>query len=127
MSLFQTIMHPTDFDEPSKEAFRVARSLTQALGAKIVAFHVVAPPAVLTQDGRVIFDPHTTEPIDLWCDYRNFQKETPGVAIQYAAVVGDKKDAKHMLEQKIRDLGKEVLVIMGSHGRTGLSRLLWRS
>ena len=30
--MFQTLVHPTDFDEPSKEAFRVARSLAQALG-----------------------------------------------------------------------------------------------
>ena len=30
--MFRTIVHPTDFDEPSKEAFRVARSLAQALG-----------------------------------------------------------------------------------------------
>ena len=29
--MFQTIVHPTDFDEPSKEAFRVARSLARAL------------------------------------------------------------------------------------------------
>ena len=37
MPLFQTILHPTDFDEPSKTAFRVARSLAQALGSRIVA------------------------------------------------------------------------------------------
>jgi nucleotide-binding universal stress UspA family protein len=127
MALFQKIIHPTDFDVPSKEAFRIARSLAQALNTEIVAFHVVAPPAVLTPDGRVLFDSNATEPIDLWQDYRMFQKETPGVSVQYAAVVGDMKDAKHMLEQKIRDLGEEVLVVIGSHGRTGLSRFLWGS
>jgi nucleotide-binding universal stress UspA family protein len=127
MQLFQTIIHPTDFDEPSKEAFRVARGLAQALGAEIVAFHVVAPPAVLTPDGRVILDPHGKEPIDLWQDYRKIQEETPNVSIRYAAVVGDKKEARRLLEQKIRDLDEDVLVIMGSHGRTGLSRLVWGS
>jgi nucleotide-binding universal stress UspA family protein len=60
MPLFQTIIHPTDFDEPSKEAFRVTRSLARALGARVVVFHVVAPPAVLTQDGRVIRSPQDT-------------------------------------------------------------------
>jgi len=127
MPLFPTIIHPTDFDEPSKEAFRVARALAQALGAEIVAFHVVSPPAVLTPDGRVILDPHGTEPIDLWADYRTFQEDTPNVSIQYAAVVGDKNEVKRLLEQKIRDLDEDVLVIMGSHGRTGLSRLVWGS
>jgi hypothetical protein len=70
MTLFQTLIHPTDFDEPSKEAFRVARSLAHALGAGVVVFHVVLPPAVVTHDGRVILDPHDAEPVDLWAECR---------------------------------------------------------
>jgi nucleotide-binding universal stress UspA family protein len=127
MTLFQTIVHPTDFDEPSKEAFRVARSLAHALGARLVVFHVVTPPAVVTQDGRVILDPHNAEPVDLWAEYRTLQADTPKVPVQYAVVVGDKAKAKHLLEEKIRELGEGVLLVMGSHGRRGLRRLLWGS
>ena len=47
--------------------------------------------------------------------------------VQYALVVGDQAQAKHLLEAKVRELGEGVLVVMGSHGRTGLSRLLWGS
>jgi len=54
MAVFHTILHPTDFDPPSIEAFRVARALAQQLGAKVIAFHVAAPPAVVTAEGRVI-------------------------------------------------------------------------
>jgi nucleotide-binding universal stress UspA family protein len=125
--MFQTLVHPTDFDEPSKEAFRVARSLAQALGTRLVVFHVVAPPAVVTQDGRVILDPHNAEPVDLWAEYRTLQADTPKVPVQYAVVVGDKAKAKHLLEEKIRELGEGVLLVMGSHGRRGISRLLWGS
>jgi nucleotide-binding universal stress UspA family protein len=127
MAMFQTIFHPTDFDEPSMEAFRVARSLAGALGARLVAFHIVPPPAVVTNDGRVILDPHNAEPIDLWAEYRTLQADTPKVPVQYAVVVGDKKEAKHLLEEKIRELGEGVLLVMGSHGRRGISRLLWGS
>jgi len=127
MQLFQTIIHPTDFDEPSKEAFRVARSLAQALGAQVVAFHVVPPPAVVTQDGRVLLDPKDVAPLDLWAEYRPLQADAPKVPVQYAVVVGDEPEAKHLLEEKVRELGEGVLVVMGSHGRTGLSRLLWGS
>jgi nucleotide-binding universal stress UspA family protein len=127
MAMFKTLVHPTDFDEPSKEAFRVARSLAQALGARLVVFHVVPPPAVVTQDGRVILDPHNAEPVDLWAEYRTLQADTPKVPIQYAVVVGDKAKAKHLLEEKIRELGEGVLLVMGSHGRRGISRLLWGS
>ena len=127
MSLFQTIIHPTDFDEASKEAFRVARSLAQALGARVVVFHVVPHPAIVSQDGRVILDPKTAEPVDLWPEYRLLQADTPKVPVQYAVVVGEKAEGKHMLEEKVREIGEGVLVVMGSHGRTGLSRLLWGS
>jgi nucleotide-binding universal stress UspA family protein len=127
MAMFQTLVHPTDFDEPSKDAFRVARSLAQDLGARLVVFHVVPPPAVVTQDGRVILDPHSAEPVDFWAEYRALQADTPKVPVQYAVVVGDRARAKHLLEQKIRELGEGVLLVMGSHGRRGISRLLWGS
>jgi nucleotide-binding universal stress UspA family protein len=127
MSIFHTILHPTDFDGPSKEAFHVARSLAQDLGARVVVFHVVSPPAIVSQDGRVILDPRNPEPIDLWPEYRQLQADTPKVPVQYAVVVGDKAEAKHMLEKKICELGEGVLVVMGSHGRTGMSRLIWGS
>jgi nucleotide-binding universal stress UspA family protein len=127
MTMFQTFVHPTDFDEPSKEAFRVARSLAQTLGARLVVFHVVPPLAVVTQDGRVLLDPHNAEPVDLWAEYRELQADTPKVPVQYAVVVGDKAKAKHLLEEKIRELGEAVLLVMGSHGRRGISRLLWGS
>jgi nucleotide-binding universal stress UspA family protein len=126
MTMFQTLIHPTDFDEPSKEAFRVARSLAQDLGAGIVVFHVVPSPAVVTQDGRVILDPHSAELVDLWAEYRTIQADTPKVPVQYAVVV-DKAEAKHLLEEKIRELGEGVLLVMGSHGRRGISRFLWGS
>ena len=125
--MFQTLVHPTDFDEPSKEAFRVARSLAQALGATVVAFHFVPHPAIVTQDGRVILDPHNPELVDLWAEYRTLQADTPKVPVQYAVVVGDKAKARHLLEEKIRELGEGVLLVMGSHGRRGIGRLLWGS
>jgi nucleotide-binding universal stress UspA family protein len=127
MSVFQTILHPTDFEVPSKEAFHIARSLAQSVGARVVVFHVVSSPAIVSQDGRVILDPKTAEPIDLWPEYRKLQADTPKVPIQYAVVVGDRREAKHLLEAKIRELGEGVLLVMGSHGRRGISRLLWGS
>jgi nucleotide-binding universal stress UspA family protein len=119
MAMFQTFVHPTDFDEPSMEAFRVAQSLAQALDAKLVVFHVVPPPAVLTQDGRVILDPDNPEPVDLWAEYRTLQADTPKVPVQYAVVVGDMAESRRLLEKKIRELGEGTLVVMGSHGRRG--------
>jgi nucleotide-binding universal stress UspA family protein len=125
MPLFQVILHPTDFDEPSREAFRLARSLAQVVGARVVVFHIVPPPAIVNQDGRVIRDPKNPEPIDLWEEYRTLAAGHPTVPVQYAVMVGDAAGAKQLLEAKIRELGEGVLVVMGTHGRTGIARLLW--
>src|SRR5688572_25861677 len=123
LAMFQTLVHPTDFDEPSKEAFRAARSLAHALGARAVAFHVVPRPAMVTEDGRVILNPHDAEPLDLWADYRALQAESPTAPVAYAVVVGDRSEAKGLFEEKIRELGEGTLVVMGSHGRRGIRRL----
>ena len=125
--MFQTIVHPTDFDEPSKEAFRVAGSLAQALGARVVVFHIVPRPAIVTQDGRVSRNPHDAEPIDLWAEYRALQADGLTAPVEYAVVVGDKSESRSLLEEKIRELGEGALVVMGSHGRRGITRLLGAS
>jgi nucleotide-binding universal stress UspA family protein len=125
MTLFHTILHPTDFDAPSLEAFRVARGLAQALGAKVIAFHVAAPPAVVNAEGRVILDPKAPTPVDLWEGYRAAQADAPGVTVRYSLVVGKESEATRMLVDLIKENPAGVLIVMGSHGRTGLSRLIW--
>lgn len=125
--MFKTLVHPTDFDEPSKQAFRAALSLAGSLGARLFVFHVVPPPAVVTHDGRVILDPHVAEPTDLWAEYRALQAAAYGVSAHYAVVVGHESDSRRLLEEKVRELGEGTLIVMGSHGRRGISRLLWGS
>jgi universal stress protein A len=125
MAVFHTILHPTDFDPPSVEAFRVTRALAQQLGAKIIVFHVAAPPAVVTADGRVIVDPKAPTPVDLWTDYRVAQSDTPNVLIQYSVVVGKENEATRLLVDLVSQNASGVLIVMGTYGRTGLSRLIW--
>ena len=125
MAVFHTILHPTDFDPPSVEAFRVARSLAKQLGAKIIVFHVAAPPAVVSADGRVIVDSKDPTPVDLWTDYRAAQSDTPGLTIQYSVVVGKENEALQLLVDLVSRNASGVLIVIGTHGRTGLSRLIW--
>ena len=125
MAVFHTILHPTEFDPPSVEAFRVARALAQALGAKVIAFYVAAPPAVVTADGRVVVDPKDPTPVDLWAAYRAAQADTPAVAVQYSVVVGKENEATKLLEDLVSQNASGVLIVLGTHGRTGLSRLIW--
>jgi nucleotide-binding universal stress UspA family protein len=119
MALFHTILHPTDFDACSVEAFRVARALSELMGAKIIAFHIAPPPAVVTEDGRVVLDPKAPTPVDLWADYRAAQTDTPGASVKYSVMVGKESDATRMLFEMIRQHAPGSLIVMGTHGRTG--------
>ncbi|HYV35537.1 MAG TPA: universal stress protein [Gemmataceae bacterium] len=125
MSVFHTILHPTDFDPPSLEAFRVARSLAQQLGAKVIAFHIAPSPTAITGDGRVITDPKSPTPVDLWTDYRTAAAQTPDVEVRYSLVVGKENEATKMMIELIGQNPAGVLIVMGTHARTGLSRLIW--
>jgi nucleotide-binding universal stress UspA family protein len=125
MTLYHTILHPTDFDDCSQEAFRVARQLAARVGAKVVAFHIAVPPAVVAGNGMVIRDPKAPTPVDLWTDYRRAAADTPGVTVQYSVMVGHKSEATRMLMDLIRNDPAGVLIVMGTHGRTGLSRMIW--
>lgn len=127
MAVFHTILHPTDFDTPSLEAFRVARALAQPLGAKVIAFHVAAPPAVVAEDGRVILDPKEPTAVDLWATYRAAEADSPGVNFRHSVMVGKAGDAARMLMELIGQNPAGVLIVMGTHGRTGMSRMIWGS
>jgi nucleotide-binding universal stress UspA family protein len=61
----------------------------------------------------------------LWADYRAAQADTPGVAVQHSVVVGEDSEAARMLIELIGQNPSGVLIVMGTHGRTGLSRLIW--
>lgn len=125
MAIFHTIVHPTDFDTASLEAFRVSRELARAFGAKIIAVHVVVPPAAVTKDGRVVRNPEDLTPVDLWTGYRAAQADSPGVTIEHAVLVSQESDATRMLHDMIGQNPAGILIVMGTHGRTGMRRMIW--
>ena len=51
------ILHPTDFSSYSEHAFELACALARDYGARLVVFHVVAPPTVVFTEGAVPPDP----------------------------------------------------------------------
>jgi nucleotide-binding universal stress UspA family protein len=66
MDAIQKILVPTDFSAHADEAFRVAHRLAKATGASVVAFHVAAPPAVVTAEGPSPADARDVNGKDLW-------------------------------------------------------------
>jgi nucleotide-binding universal stress UspA family protein len=127
MAVYRTLLQQTYFDARSVEAFRVASELAKPLGAKVIAFHVAAPPVAVTQQGWVVRSPKEPTPVDLRAGYRTAQAESPGVAVEYSVMVGKEADAARMLRDMIGQNPAGVLLVMGTHGRTGVSRMFWGS
>jgi nucleotide-binding universal stress UspA family protein len=120
----KTILHPTDFSEPSEYAFQVACSLARDYGAKLVVLYVDMPPVTI---GEVIsyMEPEEYQE-KLWAEFRRLEASEPGIRdLRVETKLVEGNPAKEILKCA-REIKPE-LIVLGTHGRTGLSRLLMGS
>ncbi|MBL8797556.1 MAG: universal stress protein [Planctomycetia bacterium] len=121
MLAFKTILHPTDFSERSALALRLAGALARDHGARLVILHVAVPPPAIMMEGVAV----PAAEIDLkplWAQLRKV-KPADAVPVDYQLVEGDPAAEVMRIADEI---GADVIV-MGTHGRTGLGRLLMGS
>jgi nucleotide-binding universal stress UspA family protein len=122
----RTILHPTDFSDYSAYAFQLASSLAADCGARLVVLHVVDHP-VLAYPG-VMTPPPPPMPS---AEERNAIRERLERIMPANAAV----PVEHLLEEgdpptAILQIAQEKgcdLIVIGTHGRTGLRRLLMGS
>lgn len=119
------ILHPTDFSANSQAAFPIACALARDYGARLLVLHVFERP-VISQGGVMTPPPPTT-----------FPEEREAAQLQLMKVLAPKGDVRveHRFEegdpvtgilQVVKEIHSDVIV-MGTHGRTGLARLLMGS
>jgi nucleotide-binding universal stress UspA family protein len=119
-----TIIHPTDFSDRSEYAFRLACSLARDHGARLIVLHVVPTPQGVGYNELPIVPP-------LSPDYRQeleeklhkFKTVDPKLRVECRLEEGFAADE---ILRIARDT-KADLIVMGTHGRTGLARLLMGS
>jgi nucleotide-binding universal stress UspA family protein len=114
-----TILHPTDFSEHSESAFRLACALAWDYKARLVLLHVLPPPVVIYAGGLA--------PVDLGQDtdeakarLRRLEAEAHHVRVESQVMEGD---PVNMILRVAEEIHSDVIV-MGTHGRTALSRLV---
>jgi nucleotide-binding universal stress UspA family protein len=122
MNAIRKILVPTDFSAHADEAFRVAVTLARSLGAKVTLFHVARPPAVILEGGKLLSHPDKGETVNLWERFHSIQQTEPTVRVEHEVIVADKPGARHIL-QLLDKIGCD-LIVMGTHGRSGLRHLL---
>jgi universal stress protein A len=121
MFTLRRILHPTDFSEQSEAAFRLAASLARDHGARLTVIHVVQPPTLYAAEGLVIVPTLDLEPIRE--QLARIQAKDPLVSVEHVLVEGD--PAAEIL--KAASEYKCDLIVIGTHGRTGLGRMLMGS
>jgi nucleotide-binding universal stress UspA family protein len=119
----RTILHPTDFSERSEHAFQAAFSLARDHGSRLVIAYVRAPSVVAYGElGPVVPDPVQT-PDDVKSRVTAGHVLDPWVEIEYRVTDGD--PAAEII--RLATAVNANLIVMGTHGRSGLGRLLMGS
>lgn len=126
MSRIRRILHATDFSPASRGAFMKAVELAKANGAELYLAHVVSPVIPMVGDGYV--PPNV---------YRDIEASTRAAAQKQLGVLAGRARKKGLT--RVRSLlldglaheqinraaraRRADLVVIGTHGRTGLSKL----
>jgi universal stress protein A len=124
MEALKKILVPTDFSPGAAAATEHALSLAHAFGGTVTLFHVYALPTYVFPDGSTfVAGPDVAAKIErdvldtLATAARNAERQS-GVPVLTRSVIGAPYD-------EIIAAAKEYdLIVMGTHGRTGLKHLL---
>ena len=116
------ILHPSDFSDRSWPALGVARALARAHGATLILMHVAAPEVLA---GGAFYAPADLGPERAELARLREQSERAGLAgsVQTRFCQGDPATEVLLAAE---ELGCD-LIVLGSHGRTGLRRLMMGS
>lgn len=110
-----TILHPTDFSPGSAFAFQMACALAKDYNARLILLHVI-PPATLP----IFNEPTEQTPEPLEKRFPWPKPPDPKVSVEYRVAEGDAPDE---ILRVVANLHCD-LIVMGTQGRTGLSRWL---
>lgn len=119
MLRIQKILCPTDFSEPSRAAFQLACSLARDYSARLLIVHVNPPQPVYAPDGIALPFPQEDRDI-LLARLAEVRPTDPHIAYEQRLLDGE--PAEQILDVAAREAVD--LIVMGTHGTTGLARLL---
>jgi nucleotide-binding universal stress UspA family protein len=120
-----TILCPVDFSEPCRVAMEHAESLARTLGAELILAHVVVPAMYPVAFGAVPLGAVTLEEeargaaeASLTADVKRLSEQ--GITCRGLVEVGT---PAYRLVEMVRENAVD-LVVMGTHGATGLGHVL---
>lgn len=125
MLSIRRILFPTDFSEPAEYAWPYALTFAQEFGAEVHLVHVVTPPPRLTEAYAVDFNPEgtvqaLTAEASASIDQQVEAAKSRGLIFSREVRVG--VDYREIIDYATKhDID---LIVMATHGRTGLAHVL---
>jgi universal stress protein A len=125
---FKRILCPTDFSEPSSQAFIVAGELAAQFGAEVCLVHVVSVVPALPPDPNYLFRvPEYEQALhaDAQGRLRKLAEEIGKRGINAHTVVGHGDAGSEIV--RIAKEEEADLIVIATHGSTGLEHILFGS
>ncbi|MGH7279095.1 MAG: universal stress protein [Candidatus Rokuibacteriota bacterium] len=124
--MISRILHPSDFSSASRPAFKKALELAKANGATLDILHVLSPAVPMPGDGYVsptVYDRIVASAM-AWARKQMdaLVKKARAAGVKTAGTVVEGVAADRIV--KAARARRASMVVMGTHGRTGLSRFL---
>lgn len=128
MVAFRKILVPTDGSECAREAVRVAAELAQAFAARMVIVYFFEPFKYALPEGYVIYTPEQMN--HMLQEFEAMVSEAATLAREAGAASVETQVLQGVPASGIGEHAEQEgfdLIVMGSHGRTGLGRALMGS
>jgi nucleotide-binding universal stress UspA family protein len=125
MSRIRRIMHPTDFSRASSAAFKRAVDMAKGNRAELLLVHVMSPAIPIMADGYV--SPQVYEDMEA-AAHASSQKHL-GALVKKAKQAGARakgllvEGVPHERIARAARSKKADMVVIGTHGRTGIAKL----
>lgn len=119
------ILVPTDFSEGSQHALHFATDLARTLDGEVVLLHVYELPSFVLPDGSVILSsPQTHAALIDGIQHQLAAAEAEAKRTHVAVTVRSEQGPPAKTILRILKEQPWYLVVMGTHGRSGIGRLL---
>lgn len=125
----KTILVTTDFSEESKKAFPIAKELASLYNSKILLLSVMENPALATMayaiDVPILPDPNIQKELESKLKLK--LEEVKNTFFANCDCESKLIETNHTIDHEILSFAKNIsadLIVVATHGRTGLARLL---
>jgi nucleotide-binding universal stress UspA family protein len=124
---FKKILYATDFSEHARPPFERALELARATGASVTMLHVIEPPVYALSEGALM-RPNMMEELQRVAEQAMIEWKGIGHAFAPGVAINTLVSHGTVWDQVVNEAKAGYdLVVVGTHGRTGIKRVVMGS